>query len=170
MAYPFHDVFYVNNGMGSLFDDLLKDIELKKKESILKVFKEDKAYRIISNKDEYLSKKVILNSYIYESSQFYDKKIKKYYDSFSFSDKSAFVINLTLNFKKDFLHHYQIILDKKIPNSVPNAFLYLLVQKMITNYLKMDIVLPYQLIQNLCFGRNYLKKSMKNKNKLHKNL
>ncbi|MFA9374480.1 MAG: NAD(P)-binding protein, partial [Poseidonibacter sp.] len=123
LAYPFHDVFYVNNGMGSLFDGLLQDIEVRKKEEIKKIIKEDKYYRLISNKNEYLCQNIVLNSSIFDSSKlFEDEDIKKYYDSFSYSDQSAFVINLTLDNKKEFLHHYQIILENEIPNAISNSF------------------------------------------------
>lgn len=123
LSYPFHDVFYVNNGMGSLFEGLLKDINVHKKEQILKIKKEKEFYRIISNKDEYKAKQVILNSSIYDSSSLFDDaKIKKYYDSFSFSDQSAFVINLRLVSKEDFMHHYQIILDKNLPNTISQSY------------------------------------------------
>lgn len=123
LSYPFHDVFYVNGGMGSLFDGLLKDIELKRKEEITKVIRENNLYRIISSKDEYLTKDLVLNSSIYNSLYlFEDKQIQKYYDSFSFSDQSAFIINFTINKKIDSLHHYQIILDEKIPNSISYSF------------------------------------------------
>ena len=126
LSYPFHDVFYVNGGMGSLFDGLLKDVDVHIKEEILNIKKEKDFYRIISNKNEYKSKKVILNSSTYDSaSLFDDERIKKYYNSFSFSDQSAFVIYLSIkkeNLKEDFLHHYQIILDENIPNSISNSF------------------------------------------------
>ncbi|MAD43268.1 MAG: carotene isomerase [Arcobacter sp.] len=123
LSYPFHDVFYVNNGMGSLFDGLLEDINVHKKEQILKIQKEKEFYRIISNKDEYKAKQVILNASIFDSaSLFEDEKIKKYYNSFSFSDQSAFVINLTLDSKEDFLHHYQIILEKNLPNAISQSY------------------------------------------------
>lgn len=36
LSYPFHDVFYVNGGMGSLFTHLLKDIEVHRNEEIQK--------------------------------------------------------------------------------------------------------------------------------------
>lgn len=123
LSYPFHDVFYVNGGMGSLFNGLLNDIETKRKEEIQKIIKEGDEFRIISNKDEYLSKQVVLNSSIYNSSNlFEDVNIKKYYDSFSFSDQSAFVINLNIDKKYEFLHHYQIILDETIPNAISKSF------------------------------------------------
>lgn len=123
LSYPFHDVFYVNTGMGSLFDGLLKDIEIHRKEEIQRIIKEHNTYRVITNKNEYLSKKIVLNSSIYDSGKLFDdKNIKKYYNSFSFSNQSAFVIYLTLDSKEEFLHHYQVILDKQIPNSISNSF------------------------------------------------
>ena len=123
LAYPFHDVFYVNNGMGSLFDGLLKNIDVHKKEEILKIYKEKEYYKIISNKNEYFTKKLILNSSIYDTANLFDDiNIQKYYDSFSFSDQSAFVLYITLDSEESFLHHYQILLDKKIPNSISNSF------------------------------------------------
>jgi len=126
LSYPFHDVFYANGGMGAIFDGLLKDIDVHSKEEILNIKKEKDFFRIISNKNEYKSKKVILNSTAYDSSiLFDDEQIKKYYNSFSFSDQSAFVIYMSLkkeNIKEELLHHYQIILDENIPNSISNSF------------------------------------------------
>lgn len=123
LAYPFHDVFYVNGGMGSLFDGLLKDIELKRKEELIKVIKENKLYRIITSKDEYLSEKLVLNSSIYNCADFFDEYvIKKYYESFDFNDQSAFVVNFNIEKKYDFLHHYQIIFKEVIPNCISKAF------------------------------------------------
>ncbi|MBS9782306.1 MAG: NAD(P)-binding protein [Arcobacter sp.] len=123
LSYPFHDVFYVNGGMGSLFDGLLKDMEVKKKEEILKIIKEGNLYRLISSKNEYISSNVILNSSIYDSaSLFEDENIKKYYESFSFYNQSAFLININLKKRDDFLHHYQIILERNIPNCISNSF------------------------------------------------
>ncbi|QKF82696.1 phytoene desaturase family protein [Halarcobacter ebronensis] len=123
LAYPFHKVFYVNGGMGSLFENLLKDINLKRKEQILKIIKEEDSYRVISDKDEYLSKNIVLNSSIYNCSELFDnKKIRNYYQDFHFSNQSAFVINFNLNCNEEFFHHYQIILDKEIPNSISKSF------------------------------------------------
>lgn len=123
LAYPFHDVFYVNNGMGAIFDDILKDVDVHKKEEVLHIKKEQNGYFLKTSKDEYFAKKLILNSTVFDSSRFFeDKKIKKYYDSFEFSNQSAFVVYVKLNIKKELLHHYQIILDKKIPNCISNSF------------------------------------------------
>ena len=123
LAYPFHKVFYVNGGMGKIIEDLLKDVQVNKKEQIISIEKQDDKYKITSTKDEYLASKVILNSTVFDSSKlFVDKEIKAYYDGFKFGDQSAFVIYMKLNIKKEFLHHYQIVLKDIIPNSISNSF------------------------------------------------
>ncbi len=123
LAYPFHKVFYPVGGMGQIIEDLLKDVNVQNKEQIISIKKEQNKYRLISTKDEYLTSKVILNSAIFESSKlFLDENIKKYYDKFSFSDQSAFVVYLKLDSKEKLLHHYQIILKDNIPNCISNSF------------------------------------------------
>jgi len=123
LSYPFHDVFYVNGGMGYLIEDIVKDIEVHKNEEIKKIFQDGKSWIIKSNHTEYKTKQLVLNSSIYQSSQlFEDKNIKKYYDSFSFSDQSAFVVYMTLNCDEDFLEHYQFIYDVLLPNCISNSF------------------------------------------------
>ncbi len=123
LAYPFHKVFYPIGGMGQIIEDLLKDINVHNKETIISIQKEKELYRLISTQDEYLASKIILNSAIFESSKlFLDENIKKYYDKFSFSDQSAFVVYLKLDSKEKLLHHYQIILKENIPNCISNSF------------------------------------------------
>ncbi|XPV83483.1 MAG: NAD(P)/FAD-dependent oxidoreductase [Halarcobacter sp.] len=123
LSYPFHDVFYANGGMGKIFDDLLFDFNINKKEIIRKIHRDKDIYRLVTNKDEYLFKNVVLNSTIYDSKNLFDdKKIIDYYSKFSFYDQSAFVIYLKLDSKESFLNHYQIILDKAIPNCISNSF------------------------------------------------
>jgi len=126
LSYPFHDVFYVNGGMGSIIEEIVKDIEVKKNEEIKKIIKDGKDWIVKSDKNEYKTKQLILNSSIYQSSNlFEDEDIKRYYDSFSFSDQSAFVVYLTIdtsNIKKEFLEHYQFIYNELLPNSISNSF------------------------------------------------
>ena len=123
LSYPFHKVFYANGGMGKIIEELLKDVNVHKKEEIISIQKYEDKYRLISTKDEYLASKVVLNSTVFESGKlFVDEDIKKYYESFSFSDQSAFVVYLKLDSKENFLHHYQIILNEIIPNTISNSF------------------------------------------------
>lgn len=123
LSYPFHDVFYVNGGMGSLIEDIVKDIEVHQNEGIQKIVKDGKYWLVTSNKNEYKTKQLVLNSSIYQSSSlFEDIKIKKYYDSFSFSDQSAFVVYIKIKSDEEFLEHYQFIYDEILPNTISHSF------------------------------------------------
>jgi phytoene dehydrogenase-like protein len=123
LSYPFHDVFYANGGMGNLITELLGGVDIKKREEIIKIVKDNKDFILVSNKDEYKAKKVVLNSTIYDSYKlFEDKDINSYYHDFDFNDQSAFVVYLTLNTNVELLHHYQIILDENIPFCISNSF------------------------------------------------
>lgn len=123
LSYPFHKIFYANGGMGKLFDDMLKDINVKKNEQIMQIKKENNFYRLISPKDEYLTSKLVLNMPVFECKNlFLDKDLQNYYKKFEFYDQSAFVIYLKIDSKKEFLNHYQIILKDNIPNAVSKSF------------------------------------------------
>lgn len=109
--------------MGTIFDELLNKSEVHKKEEVLEIIQEESFFTIVTKKDKYKAKKVVLNSTIYDSSKlFKDEKIKSYYNQFSFNDQSAFLLNLTVKTSFDFLSHYQIILEEKIPFSISNSF------------------------------------------------
>lgn len=123
LSYPFHKIFYANGGMGKLFDDMLKDINVKKNEQIMQIKKENNFYRLISSKDEYLTSKLVLNIPVFECKNlFLDEDLQSYYKKFEFYDQSAFVIYLKIDSKKEFLNHYQIILKESIPNAVSKSF------------------------------------------------
>ncbi|PZP14402.1 MAG: carotene isomerase [Aliarcobacter butzleri] len=123
LSYPFHKIFYANGGMGKLFDDMLKDINVKKNEQIMQIKKENNFYRLISSKDEYLTSKLVLNMPVFECKNlFLDEDLQNYYKKFEFYDQSAFVIYLKIDSKKEFLNHYQIILKNTIPNAVSKNF------------------------------------------------
>ncbi|MFW2352835.1 phytoene desaturase family protein [Aliarcobacter butzleri] len=123
LSYPFHKIFYANGGMGKLFDDMLKNINVKKNEQIMQIKKENNFYRLISSKDEYLTSKLVLNMPVFECKNlFLDEDLQNYYKKFEFYDQSAFVIYLKIDSKKEFLNHYQIILKESIPNAVSKSF------------------------------------------------
>jgi phytoene dehydrogenase-like protein len=123
LSYPFHDVFYVSGGMGTLIEDIVKDIEVKKDEEITKIRRNKDYWIVSSKKDEYQTKKLVLNSTIYQTAELFDDyEIKKYYSGFSFSDQSAFVLYLTIKSNQEFLEHYQFIYDELLPNCISNSF------------------------------------------------
>jgi phytoene dehydrogenase-like protein len=123
LSYPFHDVFYVNGGMGSLIEDILKDINIKRKEEIKKIIKKGDSWILKSTEGEYRSKNLVLNTSVYNCRElFEDQDIRKYYDSFKFSDQSAFVVYMSLDSSEQFLEHYQFIFNTPLPNCISNSF------------------------------------------------
>lgn len=123
LCYTFHDTFYVQGGMGTLIENLLKEVEVKRNEAVTLIERQNNLYKITTTSGEYWAKSVVLNSTIYDTAKlFKEEAIQNYYNRFKFSDQSAFVIYLRLKSKADFLHHYQIILDHTIPNTISNAF------------------------------------------------
>jgi len=123
LCYPFHQVYYANGGMGQVIEDMLHCVDVRKHEKVVSIQKEPKGYKIESTKGCYLANNVILNSTVYESAKFFkDQKIQKYYKRFKRKDQSAFVLYIKLRSKEEFLHHYQIILNQIIPNTISHSF------------------------------------------------
>lgn len=123
LSYPFHDVYFAPKGMGSLFDDILQGVEVKKEEAIISIQKREDYFVLQSQKAEYRAKKVILNSTVYDSAKlFKDEQIKRYYEQFKFNDQSAFTLYMYVKTEAKLLHHYQIVVDKKLPNTISNSF------------------------------------------------
>lgn len=123
LSYPFHKVFYVNGGIGTVFDTLLKEVQVRKKEEVVSIKKMQTSFVLCTTKGEYEAKNIVLNTSLYSTSAlFEDRSIKKYYEQFSFCDQSAFVVYVSLHVKEDLLHHYQVLLESSIPNCISNSF------------------------------------------------
>lgn len=117
ISYPFHDVFYSKHGMGNIFNQLLSKVDVQKNEEVVRILKEKKGYRVLSNKGEYRTKNIIINTMVSDAYKLFEEYDKyKYYAPFQSHEKSAFVVYLKLDSNEEFLHHYQIILNKTIPN------------------------------------------------------
>lgn len=123
LSYPFHKTYYVNEGMGALINQIAQKINVHKNEEIIAIKKEKGVYRLISKKGEYFAHNIILNKPVALcGSLFEDKQIKSYFNSFSLSKQSAFVVYMKIKNSEEFLHHYQIILKENIPNAISNSF------------------------------------------------
>lgn len=123
LSYPFHDVFYVNGGMGSLIEDIVQDVEVNKKEQITKIIQDTNGWILQTQKDEYKANQVVLNASVYQTANLFEKQdIQKYYNQFHLSDQSAFVVYLTLETPEEFIEHYQFIYERPLPNTISNAF------------------------------------------------
>ena len=113
LSYPFHDVFYVNGGMGTLFDGLLKDIEFIKN---LPLFKE---YRNIlpNDKISFLADPIIHVKSFKDKISTYDKTIpllkeKKYFMSVGRLTRQKNYEYLIKEFKQFLIHNdkYELLI------------------------------------------------------------
>lgn len=123
LAYPFHKTYYVKGGMGAMIEGLLAGVPHKKEEEIVTIVQHHDSYEVRSTKGCYRTKNIILNTTIYQSTRlFQNQAIQDYYKQFRFSDQSAFMVYMRVKSKARFLHHYQVILDQFIPNTISHAF------------------------------------------------
>ena len=123
LSYPFHKVYYVENGMGSLIEQILETVDLHTNEKIQNIIQHKNSWILQSNNDEYETKQLILNSSVYQNKElFASKEIQNYYDQFEFSDQSAFVVYLTIKSNEEYLDHYQFIENENLPNCISNSF------------------------------------------------
>jgi phytoene dehydrogenase-like protein len=121
LSYTLYDNYY-SEDMGSIFRDVLKDFEkLQKRERVREIeILSDKSFLLRTKKAEYHSKRVILNSTVFDSaSLFKSEKVKRYFNSFAKSYNSAFV--LYLHIKANYSGHYQLISDRYFSYSSSNS-------------------------------------------------
>ncbi|MCX7760293.1 MAG: NAD(P)-binding protein [Hydrogenothermaceae bacterium] len=117
LTYPNLDNYYVIGGMGRMFDFLTESLDgIHLREKVLKVKKVGDFFEVKTNKNSYLSKRVILNSTIWNFCDILEgfdnvcysfrKKYKKMWGSLTL----YFTVNDPDNLLND--HHYQILHDK----------------------------------------------------------
>lgn len=111
LSYPFYDNFYIQGGMGKIFDQIEKKAgEIHKGESFITALKHDDIYEVYTTKNIYQTKQVIFNNT-------YHNDIKKKNNL----TQSAFVVYLALKTEKKFHHHYQIIKDKVFQDTISKS-------------------------------------------------
>lgn len=125
LGYTFGDNYYINGGMGKLFDDMTKNIpDIMRKTEIIKITKESGYFTLYTKIKTYKAKKVILNSTVYDSEKLFDnKEIKNYYQKFKkkSNQQSSFMIYMKIKTNKTFYHHYQILQDKEFAHTISKA-------------------------------------------------
>jgi phytoene dehydrogenase-like protein len=125
LGYTFMPNYYVWGGMGKLFETLSKDIDFKTEKEVLSIQRVKNFFKVeTKGGDIFFSKNVVLNSIVFNSSQiFSENSIKKYYQKYEKlnSFQSAFMLYGVLKSEAKLEHHYQIILDNILENSISNA-------------------------------------------------
>jgi phytoene dehydrogenase-like protein len=125
LGYTFNENHYVVGGFGKLFDDMTKDItNIQRESEVVKIKKHTEHFELHTKEKVFKTKKVILNSTVYDSANlFEDSKSKAYYKSYEKlnNNQSSFMLYMTIKSQKKFEHHYQLIQDKKYPNTISRA-------------------------------------------------
>lgn len=125
LGYTFNDNHYVKGGFSVIFDAMSANVsEVHKKSEILQIVKRNDYFELHTKNKMYQAKKVILNSTVYESARlFTDTNIKNYYKKYEKLDnhQSSFMLYMSIKSDKVFHHHYQIIGDEVIKNTLSKA-------------------------------------------------
>lgn len=125
LGYTFNENHYAVGGFGALFDGLTKDIKhLYTNSEIKRIEKFPGYFELHTKKDIYQTKKLILNSTVYDSAKLFDDtKVKKYYQKYEKLNnyQSSFMLYMTIKSQKQFEHHYQIITDELFPHTLSSA-------------------------------------------------
>ncbi|RXJ99487.1 phytoene dehydrogenase [Arcobacter sp. CECT 8986] len=125
LGYQFVNNYYIYGGMGSIFESIEEKLEdVRKSQFIEKIEKKDDSFIVHSNNSSIQTKNVVLNSSLFESaSLFEDKKILDYINSYKKLDLgiSAFMVYMKIDTNQKLDHHYQIILDKELKNTISNS-------------------------------------------------
>jgi len=125
LGYPFLKTYYVQGGMGTLFDGLkgfIKDVRTS--QEVLAIDVVDGGYVVKTHKDEIAAKNVILNTPVFLSAKFFKQKsITNYFSATKGLDggQSAFAVYMTIRSSKSFASHYQIIMQDMLENTVSSA-------------------------------------------------
>ena len=125
LGYNFTPNYYVYGGLGSLFESMSPKVEkINYNSQIQKIEKEKNYYTLHTANNSYKAKNVILNTTIFDSAKLFDdEKIVNYFDKYKKLDSGvgAFMLYITLKEPKNMNHHYQIILDNKLPYTISNS-------------------------------------------------
>jgi phytoene dehydrogenase-like protein len=124
LGYQFQSNHYVYGGLGSVFTQMAKKLDISKKDEVLHIEKKSDHYILHTKKQTLSSKNIILNTTTFDVPKlFSDESIKKYFEPYKNLDEgiSAFMLYIKLKNPWEKEHHYQIIDEKTLPFSTSNS-------------------------------------------------
>ncbi len=118
--------YYVRGGMGEIFNSLSNNIDdVRLKHKVANIDKIEDGYRVyIDGKKSIDARNIVLNSTIFDTPRlFSDREISGYYSHFKNlnNSQSAYVLYGVVATDVKLNHHYQIIVDEVIENTISNA-------------------------------------------------
>ena len=125
LGYTFNENHYVVGGFSRVFEGLTKNIaHLYRQSEIKEIKKFPTHFELYTKSDVYKTKKIILNTTVYDSAKFFkDSEIKNQYKKYEKLNnyQSSFMLYMTIESKKKFEHHYQIIKKGILPYTLSKA-------------------------------------------------
>ena len=125
LGYTFNKNHYVVGGFGALFGELTKDIkDIHTKTEIIQIIQMDTHFELFTKNEIFKAKKIILNSTVYDSAKLFTQSdIKTHYKKYENLNnyQSSFMLYMTIKSDKDFFHHYQLIQDTILKNTISKA-------------------------------------------------
>lgn len=125
LGYTFNENHYVVGGFSDLFDEMTQNIKNLHRSSEITHIEKAQSFFILHTKEKsFHSKKIILNSTVYDSAKlFNDTNIQNYFKPYEKLDnhQGSFMLYMTIKSEENFAHHYQLIQKEPYPYTVSNA-------------------------------------------------
>lgn len=125
LGYTFNENHYVVGGMGRLFDALSEGLpSVVKHTTVQKIERLSDHYVVHTKHQTYQAKNIVLNGTLYDNhTLFEDDRVQEYYKAYKHLNnyQSAFVLYMTVRTDQVLEHHYQIIQDDVIPQTLSKA-------------------------------------------------
>ena len=125
LGYTFNKNHYVVGGFGALFSELTKDIKnIYTNTEIMQILQDENHFELHTKNEIFKTKKLILNSTVYDSAKLFPQSdIKSHYKKYEKLNnyQSSFMLYMTIKSDKNFFHHYQLIQDTTLKNTISKA-------------------------------------------------
>ncbi|MGZ8556388.1 MAG: phytoene desaturase family protein, partial [Sulfuricurvum sp.] len=125
LGYTFNETHYPVGGMGAVCTALTSNIsEIRTKCSLMRVSKEKESFILTTSQGVIRCKNLIMGTSHYESSRWFnDDSIKKYYQKYEKLNnyQSAFTLYMTVKSDTHYAHHYQLIGEEILPNTLSKS-------------------------------------------------
>ncbi|MFW6307272.1 MAG: phytoene desaturase family protein [Campylobacterales bacterium] len=124
LGYQFQKNHYIYGGLGTIFEQMEKRLDISKKDEVERIDIEQNHYLLHTKKQTVASKNIILNTTIFDAPKlFEDREVKEYFSKYKKLDEgvSAFMLYVRLKEIGKYEHHYQIIDEQKLPFSTSSS-------------------------------------------------
>lgn len=125
LGYTFNPTHYPVGGMGHLCDQIISRVpDVRRSTEVLGIERIKDRYILTTNKGRIEAKNLIMGTSHYGNADYFNNpKIRNYYKHYEKlnNHQSAFVLYMSVSTTKHFQHHYQLIADETVPDTISKA-------------------------------------------------